>query len=263
MKYGICGGIAVAPIAAEAGFDYVEGSVANLLKPLENDAAFQLVLDELHQSPLPVPVCNAFVPGQLRITGPETDLERLADYAGTAFERARRAQVEVIVFGSGGARAVPEGWDRERAVAQIEAFLTRIAPSAQAQGVTIVIEPLRRAECNILTTVGEAAQMTRAVNHPNVRLLVDGYHWAEDRDSAEDVIANGALLQHTHLATLPNRMAPGLEPYDFVPFFRALHGAGYEGRISIEGKTEHTVACLSNALAVMRDAQRNASTDAP
>ena len=34
---------------------------------------------------------------------------------------------------------------------------------------------------------------------------------------------------------LPNRKAPGIEPYDFVPFFRALAAAGYDGRVSVEG----------------------------
>lgn len=254
MKFGICGGIDLAPLAKQAGFDYVEGSVGGVLKPREPQAAFEAGLDALRGAALPIPALNCFVPADLRITGPTADLAVLEDYAATTFARAKQAAVDTIVFGSGGARKVDEGWDHARATDQIIAFLKRIAPAAVANGVTVVIEPLQRKECNIVTTVGEGAKIARAVNEPSIKLLVDGYHWSADNDAVEGITANGDLLCHAHLATLPNRKAPGLEPFDFGPLFRALRKAGYDRRISIEGGFDKTVDVLSKALSVMREA---------
>jgi sugar phosphate isomerase/epimerase len=254
MKFGICAGTDLAAMAKAAGFDYLEGSVGNVLKPREPQAAFEAGLESLRNAALPTPALNCFVPGDLRITGPTADLAALEAYATTAFVRAKQAGVDTIVFGSGGARKVDEGWDHARATDQIIEFLKRIAPAATANGVTVVIEPLQRKECNIVTTVGEGAKIARAVNESSIKLLVDGYHWAADNDAVEGITANGDLLRHAHLATLPNRKAPGVEPFDFGPLFGALRKAKYDRRISIEGGFDKTPEVLSKALAVMREA---------
>jgi sugar phosphate isomerase/epimerase len=59
-------------------------------------------------------------------------------------------------------------------------------------------------------------------------------HWALEQDSVEDVVAAGSLLRHTHIAAYRTRLAPGAEPCDLIPFFRALKAGGYDGRLSIE-----------------------------
>jgi len=40
MKFGVCGDVARARVAAKAGYDYWECSVMNALRPLEADAVF-------------------------------------------------------------------------------------------------------------------------------------------------------------------------------------------------------------------------------
>ena len=52
------------------------------------------------------------------------------------------------MFGSGGARRVPEGFPKEDAFEQFVEFGKRIAPEARAHGLTIAIEPLCRDETN-------------------------------------------------------------------------------------------------------------------
>ena len=59
------------------------------------------------------------------------------------------------------------------------------------------------------------------------------------------------ILAHVHIATVPNRLAPGAEPCDFSPFFAALAEAHYTGRISIEGKIADPISELPVALATM------------
>ena len=253
MKFGICSDASLAPLAKEAGFDYLEGYACGLLKPLQSmTAEVEDALAAVREAVLPTETLNGFFPGELKITGPDADPEANADCADTIFERAKLIGVKTIVFGSGGARRLPEGWSHSRGTAQIVEFLDRIAPSAQRCGIRLAIEPLRKAECNIVNTVGEAASIARAVNNPAVGVLVDCFHWTEDDDSAAGVVGNGDILLHTHIATYPKRQAPGVEKFDFTPFFDALKAAKYDLRVSIEGGLDRSPEGLKKAHDILR-----------
>lgn len=253
MQFGVCGDPALAPVAAHAGFDYLEGSVGGLLKPREPESAFEAALKVLREAPLPCPALNGLMPGdQLKITGKTADLAQLRKYVATTLERAERAGVRIIVFGSGGARQVPEGFGLQDARDQLTAFCAMLGPIAQRHGVTIVVEPLNRAECNILNTVSECAILVRNVGHPAVRLLVDAYHFLRESDSYADIVASGDIVAHAHVATSPVRRAPAAEPCDFAPFFQALARAGYNGRVSIEAGLREPAVELPAALALLK-----------
>ena len=252
MQFGVCGGVDLAAVAQGSGYEYLECSVGGLLKPLETEAAFEAGLEAWRGAKLPCPALNCFIPGNLKMVGPQVDTGALEAYVATVMRRAARTGVQVIVFGSGGARQVPEGWDTAQAWRQLVAFGRLCAPLAQKHGVTIVVEPLNRRETNIINSVAEGAALVREVDHPAWRLLVDGYHWLLDNDRAEDIVANGALFGHVHVATAPNRLPPGAEPCDLQPFFNALARAGYGGRISFEGKLTEPAVTLPAALVLMR-----------
>ena len=100
------------------------------------------------------------------------------------------------MFGSGGARRIPEGFDPKDAHDQLVRFCSMLAPIAWRHGVTVVVEPLNRQECNVLTTVKECAALVREVAQPGLRLLVDAYHLLRDNDSCDDIATHGDLLAH-------------------------------------------------------------------
>jgi len=253
MLFGVCGDTSIAAVAARESYDFAEWSVPALLKPREGEDAFCAALDDLRAAELNYPVANCFVPGDLKITGPEVDNSALQAYVATTMKRAERAGVGVIVFGSGGARRIPDEFDPQVAKEQIVAFCRMVAPIAHDHGVTVVVEPLNTTECNVLTTVDECATLVKEVGHSALRLLVDAYHLMRDGDSYDDIVKHGDLLAHVHIATVPNRRAPGSEACDFSRFFCALANASYAGRISIEGKITDPVAELPVALTVMRE----------
>lgn len=68
----------------------------------------------------------------------------------------------------------------------------------------------------------------------------------------EDIVAFGERLHHAHIATVPNRQAPGVEECDFSAFFRPPASAKYRGRISIEAGIPDPSRDLPRALAAMR-----------
>jgi len=252
MRFGVCGGPDVAAVAAVAGYDYFEWSVGDCLKPLDGQAAFDAALAQVKAAPIPCEALNCFVPANLKITGNAVDDAALDRYVQTVMERAERAGVSVIVFGSGGARAIPDGFDPAAAHRQLVTFGRMAAAHAAAHGVVVAVEPLNDKECNVLTGVAESASYVREVDRPALRLLVDGYHWMRGKGTVAEITAAGPLLVHTHIATEANRRAPGAEPCDFAPFFNALKRAGYQGCMSFEGGLTDSEKELRSALALMR-----------
>ncbi len=256
MKLGVCIGPGQTTPFAAAGFDFAELHVQNHLKTMEDETAFAGVLHEIQSSVLPCCVANCFVPGSLKITGDRVDMDALESYVTTALTRAQTAGIDTIVFGSGGARQIPEGFDRKAAWRQLVDFGKMAGPIALHNKVTIVVEPLNHRECNVLNSVDETASYIEAVNHPAVRLLVDAYHMGVDNDNYGDIVTYGQYLSHVHIATTKTRRPPGLEPCDFTPFFAALNQAQYSGTISVEagwGDAANEASVVYNVLASLAE----------
>jgi sugar phosphate isomerase/epimerase len=239
MRFGICAGLDKAAAVKAAGWDYCEGGVGPLFKGKDDDAAWDAsgTLAAVKASPLPVPAANSLVPADLKITGPHVSLDALVAYMTNVLKRAGKCGTKTLVFGSGGARNVPDGFDRTKARDQIVAFLTAVAPIAQQHGVTLVCEPLNKGECNIINSVAEGMEYVKAVNHPNFQCLVDSYHfWLED-EPLKNLEAAMPWIKHVHLADKVGRVAPGLSGQsDYKPFFAVLKRGGYNLLVSFEGK---------------------------
>lgn len=231
MEFGVCTGFSRAQSLVGAA-DYVEENVQKLLVGNNDEAAFAASTEGTSKCPLPIPVANCFIPGSLKCVGPDRDMDELLGYCQNVFRRAETVGIETIVFGSGGARSIPEGTTEGQAIAQFTELCREIAPIAGAYGIMIVIEPL--CDCNLINYLWEGAKIVEAVDHPNLKLLADFFHMLRFGDAPQDIATFGEHLRHIHIAEPANRTPPGVEPYDFSPFFDALGEAGYNGRISLE-----------------------------
>src|SRR5262245_23698779 len=143
MKFGVCTSLDHAPALKTVGWDYVEESVQGLLQGLIADEQWKGE-ERVRSAALRVPCANLLVPASLKITGPEADLGKLRAYMKVVAQRAKWVGIEIMVFGSGGARNVPDGFDRGRAREQIVEFAKVAAEEAGRHGVVIVVEPLNR-----------------------------------------------------------------------------------------------------------------------
>ena len=252
MRFGMCGSYQQAESFRDYGFDYCETTVAELCCPREGEEVFAERLRGVRAACLPVPVVNCFVPGDLKITGPAVDAAALRAFAATTIARARRAGVETIVFGSGGARRIPDGFDRAAAWQQLVDFGKDAAQLAAAAGVTIVVEPLNAAECNVIASVSEAADYVRAVGSPALRIVVDSYHWGKEGGTEQEIRDAAPLICHVHVATWPSRRVPGFEDCGLDRFLALLRSIGYDGGVSFEGKLPDGDAELAGAAARLR-----------
>ena len=248
MKFGVCTSIDNAETARAAGFDFVEPTVRSLC-PQEPD--FDAIRAPFDSAPLPTPVFNMFVPAEVRLTGPEVDWAQVEGYLETAIGRVAALGGQAIVFGSGGARQVPDGFPQNKAEDQLVHFLRLAGDVAVHTDVTIVIEPLNVRESNIINSVAAGMELAQRADHPRVRLLADLYHMMMDSEPLENITTCAQWLDHIHVADT-DRGAPGSGSYPYEELFRRLHESGYNGRISIECRWDDFAAQAAESLTFLQ-----------
>lgn len=240
MRFGCCCSIEQAELARAAGFDYLECTVVSLL-PEANEPMFAPVLEKYRAAPVSVAAFNVFLPGDLKMVGPDVEWSRVENYVRTALRRVRLVGAKLVVFGSGKARIVPDGFSRDDAEAQLVDFLQLVGDVAKAHAMTVVIEPLNRKESNIINNVAEGVALAQRANHPAIRVLADFYHMDEEQEPLRHLLDYQEWLAHIHVADT-DRRAPGTGHYPYAEFVNLLHQAGYNGMVSVECRWENFAA---------------------
>src|SRR2546430_633847 len=140
MRFGCCvnmlvplgqgTGVELVEQVAAAGFDYLELPLARIAALSE--PAFSAVCRRVEATQLSTEACNDFFPPELKLTGPQADVSRAPSYATGALERATRLGAKVVVFGSGGARAVPDEFPKAKGYEQLVRLLGELGALAEA-----------------------------------------------------------------------------------------------------------------------------------
>ena len=253
VKVGYCTSLKNVDAAKAAGFDYVEVSATEVAAM--SDADFDAAAAHARRVGMPTPAANLFVPQALKVVGPDINLEQQTAHVKKVMARLSRLGVEVLVFGSGGARRVPDGFDRAQAWTQLVDFSRRAADEAKPYGITVAIEPLRKQETNIVNTAAEGLDLVNAVNHPSFQLMIDFYHLASEHEDPAIVLKAKDHLRHLHVANPNGRVFPQKwDEFDYAPFFDNLKAIGYDRRISMEGSTTDLAAQGPVTVALLRKA---------
>jgi sugar phosphate isomerase/epimerase len=234
MEIGICATPADIEGIVNPPFTFIEAHVVNHLRPEATDADFEAHRTAALACPLPTPAANVLFPPDLKVTGPAVDYARMERYAEKAFARAKAINLHTIVFGSAGARMMPDGWSAARGFQQYVDAVKLIAPLAARHGVTIVVEALNRGECNLINTLDEGAEAARIVNLPNVKLVADIFHLLRNGESPDAISRHADIITHSHIAENEGRAEPGAHGDDFRPFLKALRTATACTRLTIE-----------------------------
>ncbi len=249
MKFGCClnmcsvqpdgTGIEWIEDLAAFGYDYVELPTAQMMA-LDTETLVALK-QRLKKANIPCETSNNFFPTTMRLTGPDVNMDTIMDYVRCALTLDEELGVQYLVFGSGPAKNVPEGFPMDVGYQQVVTLLKQVGPVAREHGVTIVIEPLRKAECNLINTFAEGVQLAKDVNDPNVRVLVDFYHLTEEHEPVQHLLDNGReYLRHVHFANPIGRVFPvKADEADYAPFIAALEEVGYDLHVSCEAYASH------------------------
>ena len=253
VEIGWCTSVRNLEQAKAAGFDYVELNTTEL--NTMSDADFETAVATIKRVGIPTPVTNSFIPATIHLTGAETDRAAQMEYVTRAFTRLERIGVHTVVFGSGGARRVPDGFSKDEAFKQLVEFGKRIAPVARAHGITIAIEPLRRQESNIINSAAEGLALVEAIDDANFQLMIDFYHLSSEQEDPAIVLRGRAHLRHLHMANPQGRVFPLVwTEYAYGPFFANLREINYSLRMSVEATPANFDADAPRAIALLRAA---------
>jgi len=246
MKIGITS-LEYAAAAVKMGYDYLEVNASALA--LLSEEEFEKELASIQDSGLPAECANVLFRDIQLLT--EEGRNQLEAYLRSAFERLRRVGVRLVVFGSGKARRRPEGMAFAEGWRRLRDVTRTIGSVAGEYGIQVAIEPLCRAETNMVNTVMEGAVLASDVALPNVWVLADSYHMFKDREPLENLRAVGRL-SHVHVALRDGRCFPTYAEGQLRLFMNELHAIGYEGRITIEANTHCFAQEGPLALATLR-----------
>ena len=126
----------------------------------------------------------------------------------------------------------------KRPRAYVEELFVEVAKElceyALLKKVCLILEPVNRYEIDFINTVEEGAELMKKVGMPNMKLMPDLFHMnIEDNNIGGELAGNIDFIEYIHVAD-SNRLAPGWGHTDFLPIFKALLYAGYDGWISAE-----------------------------
>ena len=230
MRFGICTSPEHIAEAKALGFEYVELAASSLLTlPAET-------LDEIRKAPLPVETFNVLFPGTIHLIEGSTD-EEIRAYLDATMKIVHDLGGELVVFGSGRARNIPEDVPFSKAFARLVEVTQMICDAAKPYGITIAVEPLRFDETNIIHTLTEGALLAQAADRENAALLADLYHMCANNERLS-LIDVAPPLAHIHISAIGRGVPIAEEAPYYQEFFDRLRANGYDGRISIESRME-------------------------
>jgi sugar phosphate isomerase/epimerase len=236
-EIGIAQSLEYDSLLSASGYHYLVESVGKLFSPVTvTDERFEKNLTRFRQLKLQIYALNIFMPGDLKLVGPIVDEAAILAYCEKVFQRCKAANVHLIVWGSGGARRIPDGFNRSKAREQFVSIARKVAVLASKYNVTLALENLNSTETNFINLVEEATRIVMDVSHPNFKLCVDIYHMLLENEGPSIIEFAGPLVIHCDIGEKVNRVAPISE--DFTPYLKALKKIRYTGKIIIEGRWE-------------------------
>lgn len=131
------------------------------------------------------------------------------------------------------------GVPRELQVKRVVMNLQAATHLLERYDISLLIEPLNTVRDHIgylMPSSTEAFEVTRLVDHPQVRVLFDIYHQQlSEGNILGHLLPNLDLVGHLHIAGIPGRHEP-FHPneLDYPYLLQAIHQHGYDGYVGLE-----------------------------
>lgn len=130
--------------------------------------------------------------------------------------------------------------------------LLECAKIAEESGIQMNLEPLNITTDhvgNFLQTTRMAAEMTRLIGSPKLKVLYDAYHMQLNEGSiCDNIRAYGDQFGHIHVADAPGRHEPGTGEINYANVFACLIECGYTGLVGFELIPKTTTADAVKAI---------------
>jgi sugar phosphate isomerase/epimerase len=241
-----------------AGFRLLGTTVSSTISPSLSEEEFAANLQKIKALKSRLYMCNVLFPGSLKIAGPAVEEEKVLHYLEAVLARAKKAGVKHLILGSGGARRLPDDYDKEKAKNEFATLARKMAITAKRYRITIILENLNSTETNFLNKLSDAADVVRQVAHPSFRLNADIYHMLKEGESPEEIRKAGDLIVYAEIAEKEGRTLPGVAGEDFRPYLTALKDIRFKGPILIEGRVNNLQADVPKAYAYLSNQLKEA-----
>ena len=249
MRIGVCAPLSRLEEAKALGFDYLEANVTDIGRM--SDAEFADAAAAVRASGFPVLRANCLFPGEITLTAEDSAADVIDRWLQRALPRVKALGAEIVVFGSGASRRRPDSMPYAVALRRLARVARQVGEVCRANGLRAAIEPLNPGETNMILSLAEGACLAAMADHPCVGLLADAYHIALTGEPADDLLRLGGVW-HVHVALKDGRRWPAEEDADLRAFLRALLASGYDGCVSIEGRSDDWSTDAAKALPLLR-----------
>jgi D-psicose/D-tagatose/L-ribulose 3-epimerase len=180
-------------------------------------------------------------PTGLHVTTPDESVRRRSwDYVRGLVDlcadlRADDRAGGVMVFGSPNQRKTTGGLTSEQAKNNYIEGVRSIAGHLESRGVTLCVEALPLAQCDVILTLDEAAEVVRAIGSPAVQTMFDSHNAIDETEPhAALVRRHWDLIRHIHVNELDGSYPRAGGGYDFKPVLQVAKDRNFSGWVSME-----------------------------
>jgi len=175
-------------------------------------------------------------PKGLHVTGPDAALRQrswqhirhLVDLCADLGDHG------VMVFGSPNQRSTSGGLTRAEATRHFVEGLAGVAPYALERRVTVLVEALPMAQCDVVGTLAEAAAIVHEISSPSIQTMFDVHNAIDESEPHAALVDRWFdVIRHVHVNELDGRHC-GSGNYDFKPVLEVLRRRNYAGWVSLE-----------------------------
>ena len=216
---------------AALGYDGVELSASH---PPPYPAGAIADLAERHRLPVVSLLTGWSYPNEgLCLSSPDARVrDRAVERLDTYVEQAARLGALMVVGLMQGLRS--DEPDEAIAGERIAEALGRVARTAEARGVSVVIEPVNHLQVGFHNSAAEAAALVERVGSPAFGYMLDTFHLNIEERSVEEAICHHAPhARHVHLCET-NGALFGTGGLAFDRVLAGLDAAGYDGWVSVK-----------------------------
>jgi len=178
-------------------------------------------------------------PEGLHVTTPDKEVRRKSwDFVGRLADLCADLRAGdsggLMVFGSPNQRKTAGGLSPEQAKRNFIDGLASIVDHLEACRVTLLVEALPLAQCDVIRSLDEAVEVVREIGSPAVRTMFDVHNAIDESEPHDELVRRHAdLIRHIHVNELDgSHPRPG--GYDFKPVLQAAKDLRFDGWVSME-----------------------------
>ncbi len=230
---GLCAHPKDVTLAAQAGYDYLELDLNEVMQMDEDD--YRTMAGEMERSGIYAEVVCGLLAPEISIVGESVLARQIHAHLERSFELARALGAELMILDCPQARILPNNFDPAMAWRQLGNFIRILQSHAADSNLRVAILPLRRSTADLINSVSEAALISAMLRLDRIGVAASSYNMAMEAEPLPRLEHTGSLLWHVRVSNAlgmrPPRRGDG---EDYSSLFQTLQSMNYGGRISCE-----------------------------